>query len=537
VRVRSFRRYIAVSRVTAARERCAVTVICWISRERGAALTLLTERLTAMLKSMCVGLKLTKDGNVLLREMQIQNPTAIMIARTAVAQDDITGDGTTTTVLVIGELLKQAERYLNEGLHPRVIVEGFDVAKRESLKFLETFKRAAPGVEAPDREMLLCVARTALRTKLREELADKLTAIVVDAVLCIAKPEEPIDLHMVEIMTMKHQTDNETKLIQGLVLDHGARHPDMKRYVEDAFVLTCNISLEYERSEVNSTFMYTDAEQREKMVAAERAYTDETVRKVIALKKQVCDGNDKGFVVITQKGIDPISLDMLCKEGIMGLRRAKRRNMERLVLACGGQCINSVEELSPEILGHAGEVYEYVLGEEKYTFVEKVVNPTSCTVLLKGSNDHTIAQLKDAVRDGLRAVKNVLTDKAVVPGAGAFEMALNKHLKENVTKMVEGRAKRGVEAFAEAMLVIPKTLAENSGYDPQDAIIDMQEEHDRGNVVGFDISIGEPFDPTMSGIYDNFLVKQQILHSAPIIATQLLCTDEVLRAGVNMRKR
>ena len=368
-------------------------------------------------RAVSVGLKLTKDGNVLLREMQIQNPTAVMIARTAVAQDDITGDGTTTTVLVIGELLKQAERYLNEGLHPRVLVEGFDVAKRESLKFLETFMRATPGLEGVDREMLLCVARTALRTKLREELADKLTTIVVDAVLCIAKKEEPIDLHMVEIMTMKHQTDDETKLIQGLVLDHGARHPDMKRYVEDAYVLTCNISLEYERSEVNSTFMYADAEQREKMVAAERAYTDETVRKVIALKKEVCDGNDKGFVVITQKGIDPISLDLLCKENIMALRRAKRRNMERLVLACGGQCINSTEELSPEILGHAGEVYEYVLGDDKYTFVEKVENPTSCTILLKGSNDHTIVQLKDAVRDGLRAVKNVLVDKAVIPGA------------------------------------------------------------------------------------------------------------------------
>ena len=188
-------------------------------------------------RAVSVGLKLTKDGNVLLREMQIQNPTAVMIARTAVAQDDITGDGTTTTVLVIGELLKQAERYLNEGLHPRVLVEGFDVAKRESLKFLETFMRATPGLEGVDREMLLCVARTALRTKLREELADKLTTIVVDAVLCIAKKEEPIDLHMVEIMTMKHQTDDETKLIQGLVLDHGARHPDMKRYVEDAYVL------------------------------------------------------------------------------------------------------------------------------------------------------------------------------------------------------------------------------------------------------------------------------------------------------------
>ena len=193
--------------------------------------------------------------------------------------------------------------------------------------------------------MLLCVARTALRTKLREELADKLTTIVVDAVLCIAKKEEPIDLHMVEIMTMKHQTDDETKLIQGLVLDHGARHPDMKRYVEDAYVLTCNISLEYERSEVNSTFMYADAEQREKMVAAERAYTDETVRKVIALKKEVSTATTRASSS-SRKGIDPISLDLLCKENIMALRRAKRRNMERLVLACGGQCINSTEELS-----------------------------------------------------------------------------------------------------------------------------------------------------------------------------------------------
>ena len=480
---------------------------------------------------------MTKDGNVLLREMQIQNPTAVMIARTAVAQDDITGDGTTTSVLVIGEMLKQAERYLNEGLHPRVLVEGFDAAKRASLQFLAEFKREAPGMEAPDRELLLCVARTALRTKLREELADRLTTIVVDAVLCIGKPDQPIDLHMVEIMTMKHQTDNETKLVQGLVLDHGTRHPDMKKHVDDAYVLTCNISLEYERSEVNSTFMYTDAEQREKMVAAEREYTDETVRKIIALKNKVCDGNDKGFVVITQKGIDPISLDMLCKAGIIGLRRAKRRNMERLVLACGGQCINSVEELSPEILGKAGEVYEYVLGDDKYTFVEKVENPTSCTILLKGSNDHTISQLKDAVRDGLRAVKNVLTDKGVVPGAGAFEVALYKHLNDVCKKTVEGRAKRGVEAFADAMLVIPKTLAENSGYDAQDAIIAMQEEFDRGNVVGFDITTGEPFDPVMNGIYDNYLVKQQILHSAPIIATQLLLTDEVLRAGVNMRKR
>jgi T-complex protein 1 subunit zeta len=474
---------------------------------------------------------------VLLKEMQIQNPTAVMIARTAVAQDDITGDGTSSTVLIIGELLKQAERYLNEGLHPRVLVEGFDAAKRASIKFLEDFKVPCPGVANPDKEILTCVARTALRSKLREDLADKLTSIVVDAVCLVAKKDEPIDLHMVEIMHMRHKLDSDTRLVSGLVLDHGARHPDMKKHVDDAFILTCNISMEYEKSEVNSSFMYSDAEQRERMVAAEREYTDDVVRQVIALKKKVCDGNDKGFVVITQKGIDPISLDMLAKEGIVGLRRAKKRNMERLVLSCGGVCINSPEELSPEVLGHAGKVYEHVLGEEKYTFVEDVANPQSCTILLKGPNDHTIAQLKDAVRDGLRAVKNALVDEALVPGAGAFESALSVHLLDEVRKSVEGRAKRGVEAFAEAMLVIPKTLAENSGYDAQDVCIALADEVAKGNKVGLDVTTGEAFDPAVAGVYDNFIVKAQILHSAPVIATQLLLVDEVMRAGVNMRKR
>ena len=466
--------------------------------------------------------------------MQIQNPTAVMIARTAVAQDDITGDGTSSTVLIIGELLKQAERYLNEGLHPRVLVEGFDAAKTAAVSFLETYKIACAGIENPDKELLTCVAKTALRSKLREELADKLTAIVVDAVCCVAKPDEPVDLHMVEIMHMKHKLDSDTRLVRGLVLDHGSRHPDMPKHVEDAFILTCNVSLEYEKSEVNSSFMYGDAEQRERMVAAEREYTDDVVRAVIALKKKVCDGTNKGFVVITQKGIDPISLDMLAKENILGLRRAKKRNMERLILSCGGVCANSPEEFAPEILGKAGKVYEHVLGEEKYTFVEDVATPQSCTILLKGPNDHTLAQLKDAVRDGLRAVKNTLSDRAVVPGAGAFEAALSAHLLDETRKSVEGRAKRGVEAFAEAMLVIPKTLAENSGYDAQDVCIALAEEAAKGNKVGLDVTTGEPFDPTTAGVYDNFIVKAQILHSAPVIATQLLLVDEVMRAGVNL---
>lgn len=255
-------------------------------------------------------LKLTKDGKVLLSEMQIQNPTACMIARAATAQDEVTGDGTTSVVLLVGELLKQADRFIGEGLHPRIVTEGFDIAKKEALNFLEKFK-----IEKPvDRELLVSVARTSLRTKLHKSLADTLTEAVVDGVLAIHREGEPIDLHMVEIMKMQHRADTDSKLVRGLVMDHGARHPDMPKKVENAFVLTLNVSLEYEKTEVNSGFFYSSADQREKLVESERKFIDERIRKIVEFKKQVCDGTNKGFVIINQKGIDPLSLDILAKQ-------------------------------------------------------------------------------------------------------------------------------------------------------------------------------------------------------------------------------
>ncbi|OCH84633.1 chaperonin-containing T-complex zeta subunit Cct6 [Obba rivulosa] len=487
-------------------------------------------------------IKMTKDGKVLLSEMQIQNPTAAMIARTAVAQDDQVGDGTTSVVLLVGELLKQADRYISEGVHPTVIAEGFDVAKKEALAFLDQFKQPAKL----DRPTLINVAYTSLATKLNSVLAKKLAADVVDAVLTIRPPpapeglkqfREPIDLHMVEIMKMQHRTASETQLIRGLVLDHGARHPDMPKRVENAYILTLNVSLEYEKTEVNSGFFYSSAEQREKLVESERRFTDAKCRKIVELKNLVCDqavgANEKpkNFVIINQKGIDPLSLDILAKNGIMALRRAKRRNMERLQLVCGGTAQNSVDDLTPDVLGWAGLVYEHTLGEEKYTFVEDVKDPKSVTLLIKGPNPHTIQQTQDALRDGLRAVKNALEDEALVPGAGAFEVACAAHLAGSVKKTAKGRAKMGVQAFAEALLIIPKTLAANGGFDVQDVVVALQDEQADGNVVGIDLQSGEPFDPTVEGVWDNYRVKRQMLHSCSVIAVNLLSTDEILRAG------
>jgi T-complex protein 1 subunit zeta len=332
---------------------------------------------------------------------------------------------------------------------------------------LDTFKLP----KDVDRELLLSVARTSLSTKLNATLANKLTPDIVDAVLAIYQAPAKPDLHMIEIMKMQHRTASETQLIRGLALDHGARHPDMPKRVENAFILSLNVSLEYEKSEINSGFYYSSAEQRDKLVESERRFVDEKLRKIVELKKEVC-GNDpkKGFVIINQKGIDPLSLDVLVKNGIFALRRAKRRNMERLQLICGGTAQNSVDDLSPEVLGWAGNVYEHQLGEEKYTFIEDVKEPKSVTILIKGPNQHTITQISDAVRDGLRSVYNMIVDKSVVPGAGAFQVACAAHLNsEAFRKTVKGKAKWGVQAFSDALLIIPKTLAANAGHDVQDA--------------------------------------------------------------------
>ncbi|XP_068385667.1 T-complex protein 1 subunit zeta-2 isoform X3 [Eschrichtius robustus] len=438
-----------------------------------------------MLVSGAGDIKLTKDGNVLLHEM---------------------------------------------GLHPRIIAEGFEVAKVKALEVLEQVKIK----KEMKREILLDVARTSLQTKVHPQLADMLTEAVVDSVLAIRRPGYPIDLFMVEIMEMKHKSETDTKLIRGLVLDHGARHLDMKKRVQDAFILTCNVSLEYEKTEVSSGFFYKTAEEKEKLVKAERKFIDDRVQKIIDLKDKVCAQSNKGFVVINQKGIDPFSLD--AKHGIVALRRAKRRNMERLCLACGGMAVNSLEDLSIDCLGHAGLVHEYTLVSEKYTFIEECVYPHSVTLLVKGPNKHTLTQIKDAVRDGLCAIKNAIEDGCVVPGAGAVEVAIAEALV-TYKHSKKGRARLGVQAFADALLIIPKVLAQNSGYDLQETLVKVQVEHSESKQpVGIDLNTGEPMVAADAGVWDNYCVKEQLLHSCTVIATNILLVDEIMRAGMSSLK-
>jgi T-complex protein 1 subunit zeta len=371
----------------------------------------------------------------------------------------------------------------------------------------------------------------------------------VDAVTCVYQHDpdtnsgKPIDLNLIEKLTIQRHAASDSRLVKGLVLDHGGRHPDMPSHLKDCYVLTLNVSLEYEQAETSAGFVYSTAEEREKLVQSERVWLDERCRKIVQLKRSVCDGDDdnnnksKSFVIINQKGVDPLSLDMFAKEGILCLRRAKRRNMERLVLAAGGEIVQSLEDLSPSVLGQAGSVsqVEFDGDDAKYTFVEDCPNAKSCTLLLHGPNQLTLDQLKDAIQDGLRSVKNTIEDGAVVPGAGAFEIAASEHLRRNVLPAVKGKVQLGVAGFADALEVIPKTLAANSGADVSDVILELKQERaESGLAVGWNCRTNTLVIPSEEGIWDNVRVKRQGLHLSVVLANQLLLVDEVMRAGKQM---
>ncbi|KAL7721655.1 Chaperonin-containing TCP-1 [Entamoeba marina] len=468
-----------------------------------------------MLVSGSGGIKLTKDGRVLLNEMHIQHPTANLIARAATSQDDSVGDGTTSTVLLCGEIMKLSERYLNEGIHPRLLVEGIELARTHLFNILPTLTKPITSTS----DELVNVVNSVLQTKLARELVEIVSPMIVDAVQTVQTPSG-IDLLCTN-----------TELIKGIVLDHGARHPLMPKDVRNCYILTCNVSMEYEKSEVNSSVFYSDAEQRTALVKSERAYADAQVAKIVALAKTL----DGPLVVINQKGIDQRSLDGLAAAGVMALRRAKRRNMERITKVCGGVALNSFEDsIDKKNLGRAGHVFEVVVSEEKYTFIEDCLNPTSCTILMKGSDDQEIQQVKDAVRDGLRAAKNAIESKCVLYGAGSFELSCWKAL-EDYMKTVKGKAKLGVKVLAEALLIIPKTLIENSGFDVVERLYELQDNVMEGKIGGVDVETGA-FKENLN-VWDGYMVKKQMIQLSTVLASQLMLIDVVMRCGKSNRSK
>ena len=460
-------------------------------------------------------IKLSKEGSYLLNEMQIQNPVASLIAKAVNSQKSYIGDGATSSVILIGEIMKNIEKYLEKGVHPQILSDGIDLARMEIEKWLPTQIMKTKL----DRETLLKCAKTVIGTKLKKTLSIKIANIAVDAILTIYNERQMIDLERIEILQIKSKTESDSKWIRGMVLDHGARHPDMPKILHNAFVLLCNINLEHERSETDSTFSFDSLENREKSSINERDLIDRRVNKIIQLKRSVCSGKNRSFVLINQKGIDPISLDLLAKEGILGIRRAKRKNLERISLLCNCIPVNSVNNLKAEILGFSGVVYEQIIGEEKYTFFENVSNPFSGTILIKGRSPFTRKQVENSLLNAIKVMKLGILDNGFLRGAGGLEINLYKHLL-NFSRGIPGKKKYGVRAFANAIQSIPLTLYENSGFKIDNpakcAEIYQKNEKNFKNSTTRELKY-----------LDSFSVKKHIFISVSFIVTQILLIDDI----------
>jgi len=490
-----------------------------------------------MLVSAAGSIKLTKNGATLLKEMEIRHPVTAVIAQTVDMQSRFVGDGAISLVLLISELIMGAEKLINEGIHSSFIVEGMVIAFKQAVQILEEIKIKTDL----NRATILNVAECCVRTKLHSSMAQMISEQIVDAIQCIYdRQTNQADLHMVEIMTMKHKTAKETELIRGIVMDHAARHPFMPKEAKNCYILTCNVSMEYEKTEVNAKVMYSSSTDRVEMADGEREYIDKRARQIVALKHQVCKNNE-GFVVLNQGGIDPPCLNILAEAGIIALRRCKRRNMERLTLCCGGVAVNTTEGLRESMLGHAGHVRQINLGEENYTIVDQVQNPKSVTILIKGPNDYTIDQIKGSIHNGLMAVYSTMRDMFLLPGAGAFELTAVRRLRQFAAlKMMGNKQRFGVELFADALESIPKALSQNAGFDTQDLLmtsagIDTQVHK---KPLGINLNTGELSDPVERGIYDNYSVKMNVLQAAMMMGQNLLSVDAVIKsAPEGMRKK
>ena len=465
-------------------------------------------------------IKLTKNGSLLLKEMQIQNPIAILIAKTISAQNHFSGDGTTSIVLILGELFRNIEQFLEKNIHPQILCEGINLGKKELQSWLKT------QVIIPKRKKLylLRIANSIFRTKLKGNFIMKISRIVVNAVLTIQKQKEVTDLNLIEILQMEGSDELQSRFVRGIVLDHGARHPDMPKILHNVFVLVCNISLEYEKSEVNSSFSSFSCDQQEKLFNKEREIIDKKINKIIQIKRMVCKGGNKGFLVVNQKGIDNISLDLFCREGILALRRTKKKNMERISLLCNAIPVNSSDEIDSMILGFAGIVYEQNIGEEKFTFIENVSNPFSGTILIKGSNVFLRKNTEEIVRNAIKTIKLSMEDNCYVLGGGKLESNGSKHLIHYANQMTGGK-KFGILALANALQSIPNTLNENEG---QQSVDNFSQNRVQKKKIS-NINNKSIYSRKISGkIFDCFSSKKQIFNSVCTIANQILMIDEIL---------
>jgi thermosome len=463
---------------------------------------------------------ITNDGATILKEMDIEHPAAKMMVEIAKTQDEEVGDGTTSAVILAGELLKRAEDLLEQEVHPTLIAAGYRLAAEKAYEILDGI---AQTVKPTDSKTLKKIAVTSMTGKGAGTAREMLTDLTVEAVKMIAeKGVDNIDVDHIKLEKKMGGSTEDTKLIMGIVLDKERVHPGMPKTVKNAKIALINSALEIEKTEVDAKIEITAPEQLKAFLEEEEKMLREMVEKVKA---------SGANVLFCQKGIDDLAQHYLAKASVFAVRRVKESDMKKLASATGGKIQTSLEEIAAQDLGKAGQVEERKIGGEEMIFVEDCQNPKAVSILLRGGTDHVVDELERGMHDALRVVAVALEDGKYVAGGGAAEIELALNLRDYAAS-VGGREQLAIQAFADAIEVIPRSLAENAGLDPIDMLVALRSAHEKGQKnAGLDVFKGEPTDMLKAGVIEPLRVKTQAISSGTESATMILRIDDVIASS------
>jgi len=467
---------------------------------------------------------ITNDGATILKEIDVQHPAAKMMVEVAKTQDSEVGDGTTTSVILAGELLKRAEKLLQQKIHPTVITEGFRKAADKAVEILEKMSITS-GIE--DKKGLKNAAMTCMSSKIVVESKEKLADICIGAIEAIAEKDENgnwvADIEKVQIQKKEGDMIDDTSLIKGIILDKEVVSPGMPKSVKDAKILLMQSALEIEKTEFDAKLQITSPEQIQQFLDEEEKMLRNMTDKII---------KSGANVVICQKGIDDMAQHFLTRAGIMAVRRVKKSDLEKLSKATGGVIFTNLDDVAPEKLGYAGVVEERKIMNDSWIFIEECKDPKSVVILIRGGTELIVDEVERALHDALCVVRDVVEDQKIVGGGGAPELETAIQLRKFASTL-GGREQLAVEVFADSLDIIPKTLAENAGLDQIDALMKLRAAHQKGKVfAGYDLETGDVVENMLEiGVVEPTVVKIQAIKSSTEAASMILRIDDVI-AGV-----
>ena len=465
---------------------------------------------------------ITSDGRTILDEMDIQHPAAKMMLEVAKTQDNEAGDGTTTAVIISGELLNKAQELIERNVHPTIIIDGYRKASERALEVLESI---AIKVEPESTDYLKKVAMTAMASKLVADHKEYLADMAVKAMLAVAEKDGDkykADVDDVKVEKKPGESVRDTKLIQGIVLDKEIAHSGMPKRVERAKIALLDAALEIEKTEFDAKINIESPEEMEGFLKQEEDMLHDMVDKIV---------KSGANVVLTEKGIDDMAQHFMARKGLVAVRRNKKSDMEKLAKATGGKIVTNLDGMTSADLGYAALVEERKIGDDKMTFIEGCKHPKAVTILIRGGTQRIVDEAERSLHDALCVVKDVIEEPKIVAGGGAPELEMSRMLKK-YSETITGREQLAVKAFAEALETVPLTLTENAGLDPIDMISELKARHEKGETwAGIEVISGKAQDMTKAGVYEPLAVKKQIIKSATEASTMLLKIDDVIAAG------